>query len=360
MLVRVDDASYGNVTEVITDDDNDDDLDEMRSVKMTSKTTQKRKKPALHNDSSTDLSNNDDDGKRNRKKRKHAKKEVPGLKALLKEMKEIKKNVVKVNTRVEETQAKVKIEDDWPEKHFKNPRDQHEYDALKVIEKNLDLALNSFSVEEALEYIETAKERAKDRITTLKVAKNYGWEVAAELPQSKDKGLADVMDNIDKAQQTAATRRNKWQNQTDRRQFFRGSSYDERQPEKPRYNARPISREPNPRNTERQITCYTWGGLGHFANDCPSSKTDRPDQTTHTSDNPDLQLTADYARAQRKKAVDSLNRPSSVSYWQEKIKASPMILSWLRYGISLFPRGLLPLARMPTPKQFEMDGDQET
>src|SRR6185369_6885083 len=99
---------------------------------------------------------------------------------LLKEMKTLKNNMMDVNMKMEETQAKVKVVDDWPEKHFEKSRDQHEYDTLREIGKSLDLALYSSSVEEALDYIETMKASAKNRLTTLRVAKDYEWDVAAE------------------------------------------------------------------------------------------------------------------------------------------------------------------------------------
>jgi len=54
--------------------------------------------------------------------------------------------------------------------------------------------------------------------------------VAAELPQSKDRGLADEMDNIDKAQQIAALkRRTRGTGQLGKKQFFQSLIYSEKQ-----------------------------------------------------------------------------------------------------------------------------------
>lgn len=79
----------------------------------------------------------------------------------------------------------------------------------------------------------------------------------------------------------------------------------------------------------------------------------------HRSSQKSPNWTPDYARENTQKVVGRLNRPTSVQYWKEKIKASPRVIDWLENGVPLFPRGLLALAACKTPKQYSMSEEQE-
>ncbi|CAG8650052.1 13297_t:CDS:2, partial [Racocetra fulgida] len=107
-------------------------------------------------------------------------------------------------TQMTKTEVRAKIEEEWTEEHFERSRDQHEYNLLRAIGRDLDISMNSASVEEAVSYIDAVKKKVKDQMILLKVAKKYRWDVAVELPQSTDEELTDYIEVIDRARQVAA------------------------------------------------------------------------------------------------------------------------------------------------------------
>ncbi|CAG8596547.1 14769_t:CDS:2, partial [Racocetra fulgida] len=82
-------------------------------------------------------------------------------------------------------------------------KNQCEYNLLRSIGRELDLGLNSTSMDEAVTYIETIRKKVRDRIITLKVAKRYGWDVVIELLQLNEEELTDYAEVIDRAHQAA-------------------------------------------------------------------------------------------------------------------------------------------------------------
>ncbi|CAG8614978.1 18326_t:CDS:1, partial [Acaulospora morrowiae] len=74
------------------------------------------------------------------------------LKVLLKEIKYLRNDIKNVEEKVETTNIKTTIRDTWPDRKFEKLRDQHEYDTLRSIGQELDLALNTTSGTEALQY----------------------------------------------------------------------------------------------------------------------------------------------------------------------------------------------------------------
>ncbi|CAG8446307.1 12586_t:CDS:1 [Cetraspora pellucida] len=142
------------------------------------------------------------------------------IRSLLTEIRELRKDMICVNTKVEKTRTKVKIEDEWPEEHFGRSKDQHEYNLLRSIGRDLDLGINSTSTDEAVTYIEAVRKKVKDRMLILKVAKKYGWDVAAELPQSAEEELTDYAEIIDKAWQVAATKQKQRSYDTSKKDSF--------------------------------------------------------------------------------------------------------------------------------------------
>ena len=144
--------------------------------------------------------------------------------------------------------------------------------------------------------------------------------------QSKDKGLQDVMDNIDKAQQIAHLR-GKSSGQT---KLIRSSFFE----------TRPILKGSSLSMQEGRllITLVEALDISRHIVLLPVLRDLQQDQEDRIQNNQGQQVTIDYTRVQRKKVVGSLNQSSSVEYW-EKIKSSPLILNWLKNGIPLFPRG---------------------
>ncbi|CAG8788574.1 12712_t:CDS:1, partial [Acaulospora morrowiae] len=129
------------------------------------------------------------------------------LKVLLKEIKYLRNDIKNVEEKVETTNIKTTIRDTWPDRKFEKLRDQHEYDTLRSIGYELDLALNTTSGTEALQYIENARTMSKERMIVLNVASEYGWDVAAELPQSKNKNMIEYSEAIEKAKQAASLKK---------------------------------------------------------------------------------------------------------------------------------------------------------
>ena len=119
--------------------------------------------------------------------------------------------------------------------------------------------------------------------------------------QSKDKGLQDVMDNIDKAQQIAHLR-GKPSGQT---KLIRSSFFE----------TRPILKGSLSMQEDRLPVTLL-----------PVLRDLQQDQEDRIQNNQGQQVTIDYTRVRRKKVVGSLNQSSSVEYW-ERIKSSSLILS---------------------------------
>ncbi|CAG8698410.1 3799_t:CDS:2, partial [Acaulospora morrowiae] len=132
--------------------------------------------------------------KRTIKKRKVEQPDGLEMRSLLEEIKELRRDMSDVN---------------------------NDYNTLRSIGKDLDLALNADSAEEACSFIELAKKRAKDRMTILRVANEYGWDVAVELPQSKYNDQEDDTEAINNARQIAAKKKRKKRHTITEKQFFR-------------------------------------------------------------------------------------------------------------------------------------------
>ncbi|CAG8675239.1 2528_t:CDS:2 [Racocetra fulgida] len=238
--------------------------------------------------------------------------------ALLTELKELRKDMNNMNMRVEETR------------------------------KELDLALNVLSVDEALEYIESAKKRAKDRLTTLRVVKKYGWDVVVELPLSKDDDFVEYREAIEKAQQIAATKR--------KEKMGRIMSRDIKSPQD-----QSIIKEHSAMNRTQGITGRTLTAITAAVSDTWHSTALQQKTEGHLTNKQNQiiqETTVDYTRAIEINVIGQLNHPSSVAYWKNKIKASPLIIGWLKNGFPLFPQGLLPLAALPEQRQYTMNHEQ--
>lgn len=61
-----------------------------------------------------------------------------------------------VTAQIQDTRQRVEINDIWPNYKFESFRDQHEYDTLRLVGKELDLAVDSRNVHDTVKHIEDA------------------------------------------------------------------------------------------------------------------------------------------------------------------------------------------------------------
>ncbi|CAG8729887.1 17827_t:CDS:2, partial [Racocetra fulgida] len=125
------------------------------------------------------------------------------MKALLKEIRHLHEDVNIITERVEVSNMRSELHKNWPDVKFERSRDQFEYNALCAIGNDLDLALSASTGDEAIRHIENARAKTLDRTVVLNVAREYGWEVAVELPQSKSEDLSAYGETIERARQAA-------------------------------------------------------------------------------------------------------------------------------------------------------------
>ncbi|CAG8596490.1 44464_t:CDS:2 [Gigaspora margarita] len=82
--------------------------------------------------------------------------------------------------------------------------------------------------DEVIHHIESARTKTLDRTVVLNVTKEYGWEVAVELLQSKSEGLSAYSEIIKRARQAASLKQQGKKKYSNEKQFFRGSEFYER------------------------------------------------------------------------------------------------------------------------------------
>ncbi|RIB10522.1 hypothetical protein C2G38_183565 [Gigaspora rosea] len=143
--------------------------------------------------------------------------------------------------------------------------------------------MESRNVQDAINCIESVREKIANRMFTLRVAEGYGWDIAAALPNTQDDWLKRKDSLIKKAKALADVKKNK------RQKFGKSGKYD-------KYNKHykyDFQKEYNYQETYRNMNssfyqpfraynqsqnhfsaspgkCYICGGLGHFANACLS------------------------------------------------------------------------------------------
>ncbi|CAG8513685.1 26233_t:CDS:2, partial [Gigaspora rosea] len=108
-----------------------------------------------------------------------------------------------VIAQIQDTRQRVEINDAWPNHKFEKYRDQHEYDTLRLVGRELDLAMESRNVQDAINCIESVREKIANRMFTLRVAEGYGWDIAAALPNTQDDWLKRKDSLIKKAKALA-------------------------------------------------------------------------------------------------------------------------------------------------------------
>ncbi|CAG8490965.1 11008_t:CDS:2 [Cetraspora pellucida] len=189
--------------------DDDQDLSDMMEEEIGVQPRGKKKKGKHVDLNSTRTSPSSSDTEIVERKKAHQTQvELSDIKNLITEIKELRKDMIS------------------PEERFERSRDQHEYNLLRSIGRDLDLGMNSTSTNEAVTYIETVRKKVKDQMIMLKVAKKYGWDVAVELLQSAEEELTNYTEIIDRARQAAATKKKSRPYDTsERKQFFRAPLY---------------------------------------------------------------------------------------------------------------------------------------
>ncbi|CAG8445749.1 16651_t:CDS:1 [Acaulospora morrowiae] len=115
-----------------------------------------------------------------------------------------------VTDQVYDTCQKVKIDKTWPVHKFEKNRDQHEYDSLRIIRKELDLALKSRDLDEVVIHIDRARKETENRIFTIRVAEGYGWNIVSVLPDTQDEWMKGKNELIEKAKTLVDAKKNKW------------------------------------------------------------------------------------------------------------------------------------------------------
>ncbi|RIB06360.1 hypothetical protein C2G38_2046848 [Gigaspora rosea] len=105
--------------------------------------------------------------------------------------------------QVQETRNKADIKEAWPKHKFEKHRDQHEYDTLRQVGRELDMAIDSGTMEDITSHINAAKDLVGNRMFTLRVAEGFGWDIASALPDTQDDWLKGKDSLIEKAKALA-------------------------------------------------------------------------------------------------------------------------------------------------------------
>lgn len=191
-----------------------------------------------------------------------------------------------VTLQVQETRQKAEIKDAWPKHKFDKARDQHEYNTLRSVGKELDLAMESLTADDITNHLDVAKEQIESRMFTLRVAEGFGWEIASALPDTQDDWLKGKDSLIEKAKAIVDVKRNKRHKTYDmgkspsylqRRNVNQLSYYNKHQSDFRNKFFRPNYQFQNSA-TPLQNKCYICGGYGHFARTCASDPNKTSDQ----------------------------------------------------------------------------------
>ncbi|CAG8513192.1 22299_t:CDS:2 [Gigaspora rosea] len=252
-----------------------------------------------------------------------------------------------VTAQIQDTRQKVEINDAWPNHKFEKYRDQHEYDTLRLVGRDLDFAVESRNVHDAINCIESAREKIANRIFTLRVTEGYGWDIAAALPDTQDDWLKGKDSLIEKAKVLAEVKKNKRQKsgKSGKYGFQKGRTIGIR-------IQVPIGHfvhtaNPIPALLHHQVNVTSVEGLGTSRTPARPTQMKAPPITAQEVIQPTkidsanqmkLQEVIDYARAQQIiPVVGRLHMNEHVIYWEEKIQASGLVISWLKNGIPLYP-----------------------
>ncbi|CAG8685004.1 13636_t:CDS:10, partial [Acaulospora morrowiae] len=98
-----------------------------------------------------------------------------------------------VTDQVHDTRHKVETDKTWPVHKFEKNHDQHEYDSLRIIGKELDLTLKYRDLDEVVIHID-----------------RYGWDIAFALSDTQDEWMKGKNGLIEKAKTLVDAKKNKW------------------------------------------------------------------------------------------------------------------------------------------------------
>ncbi|CAG8715030.1 2759_t:CDS:1, partial [Acaulospora morrowiae] len=167
-----------------------------------------------------------------------------------------------VTAQVHDTRQKVEVNETWQKHKFEKSRDQHEYDALRKIGKELDLAMESRSTMEVVDHINNAREIALNRIFTLRVAEGYGWDIASALPDTQNDWMKGKDSLIEKAKTLVEVKKVKRQKiyeqpKANSHTYWGNNYWDSEK----FFRANHRSKNNNPNSGK----CYICKGYGHYA-----------------------------------------------------------------------------------------------
>lgn len=105
--------------------------------------------------------------------------------------------------QLEILRSKNEAEERWPERKFKKPKLQHEYDALKSMGRSLYHLSHANTRLEMNEWIKKLKDQLEERGQVVVTAEEEGWAVASQLHEDVGSFLEDRKDFLKEARKKA-------------------------------------------------------------------------------------------------------------------------------------------------------------
>ena len=114
-----------------------------------------------------------------------------------------------VASELEKMKRKHNAKQKWPKLEFESDRSQHEYDSLREIGRELEMALNASSWRATLDSLGKVQHLAAERATVLVVAEEQGWTTAGFIPEKKGSFLDAFKERTKEASRKAAKHKDK-------------------------------------------------------------------------------------------------------------------------------------------------------
>ncbi|CAG8520704.1 2945_t:CDS:2, partial [Cetraspora pellucida] len=222
--------------------------------------------------------------------------------------------------------------------------------------KTRDVTKNENPVPQDSNEFCSIREEIESRAVMLRLANDKGWKVALQVVGCNDKMMQKYKDQIGTATRMWVSQTNLWRytkrsNKKTKRKYTDSSSSESE------------DRGFKSQSSSDLVTCYNCGGVGHISPNCPRLM----QKNCHLDQDPNK--TIDYTQVQKQEmtmlqksvvesVVGKIHTSVALNYWRIKIKPSPIILDWLENGVPLWPRGVLPLAISPDPKQYPLTTEQ--
>ncbi|CAG8446642.1 12480_t:CDS:2, partial [Acaulospora morrowiae] len=253
-----------------------------------------------------------------------------------------------VTAQAHDTKQKVEVNETWQKYKFEKSHDQHEYDALRKIGKELDLAMESRSTMEVMDHINNAREIASNRIFTLRVAEGYGWDIASALPDTQNDWMKGKDLLIEKAKTLVEVKK---------KSFF-GPTIGAKTVTQTLASVTSVKDMDIMRVNTHQTQIKTTTNIELTTHEnIPLTKANTIEAITMETMKTGSMI--DYIWAQYHIPVTGrLHMRQYVNYWKTKIQPSELIINWLKNGIPLFPKKLLVLANQPDPPHYPLTEEQ--